>query len=314
MHQQSWTYSGQAKIHQIDLIHVFESKEVAICLNGVVLFREQFLEIQPKTFSFFIDGNFCEIRIHKENGEYFYQFMPHPYSTSKVGQQHKFRERLKNWGIGMAMLVVIFGLFLPFSYYLFQRHQNAIDLSLGGVLTTAIITQIDTKSHQNKTKTKVKKTDIPPTAKVHYKFLVNSRWQYSQLSLPLHETGQIFTAGGLPIHRGDEFELLFSSVNFRVHQINLKQPTDQQIRNYQKQALQSCLAQPQTIWTPAQHWRYCDCWTTYVYQYYALDGLLAIIHQNASPTQNPYFNQQTYQQFLSQEQAQGLEKWCVEEL
>lgn len=302
MHQESWNYNGRLKKHHILLNHYHNSQDVSIRLNGVVLFHESLSsEETKKSFQFFIDSELCEINITKENNTYQYQFTSHPYSTSQLGRQRKFKAQLQEWGIATGMIAVCLMIFVPAIYYFFVQLPNRQNLDLGGMITAGVVTKIDPISTS---KTLVK------NANAYYKFLVNDDWFQGKTTIKRSKSGKYITENGLPLAAGCEFEVLFSGINPEKSRMLFKKPTDQQASKYCEIASEPCLYNPPPEIDSDLHSDYCKCISKGVYYRFGLDGIAHILSQNEPHSRLNKYNQKTFERLTQKNTYKEIIVFC----
>ncbi len=311
MHQESWIYRGKLKKHLVQLSHDFSEGRLLLSLDGFQLVEDQFdIEEGKKKFNFFIDGELCEIKISKKDKKYVYQFIPHVYSTSKVGKTRKKAAKRELISVNMGIALVSIGLLITVLYFSLFSNRAAPSLSLGGITTTATITEINA----NKKNTIQKETGETKilNGNIRYEFEVNEEVYYGDSYLYKKIQHYYLAQTGLPIQTGDQFLVLYDPYNPNVNKILFDHPSPKKLEQYQLYAREACLKNIPDNVLPQKDLPYCECLRAYLFQRYDLEGLAHILHQSTRKTLFEDFNAETYQKFMSEERQQEIQATCLQ--
>ncbi len=312
MHQERWLYNGIVKQHYIQLNHFFGDEIVTIRLNGELLYHESYPMTQDsKSYQFFIDNELCEIRVAKDNNDFVYHFTSHNYSTSKTGMARKQKDFLEEWGVGIGIAAVFLLILCPLAYYLLTYYQNSQNLDLGGMMATAIITQIGAEEAQQYT---TRGITYRLTDNVRYKFEVNGAYYHGDIDLKPTRTGGYMTPNGLPLHEGGEFEVLFSGLDPSKSKILFDKPTSIQTNKYKALAAENCLYNPPNDVDSSLYSQFCKCMNYHVYLHYGLEGLANVFAQNMPRTQQVPYNQETFERMQNDVIYKSFRLLCKDEV
>lgn len=309
MHQESWVYRGKLKKHLVQLSHDFAEGTLLLTLNGTELAEDRFnAEKEKKKFSFFIDGELCEINITQKDKKYFYQFVPHIYSTSEVGKKRKKAAKWELVSVNTGIALVSIGLLFAVVYFNFFSNSAAPALSLGGITTTATIQEINAnKRHTIKNEAGVSKT---LNGNIRYSFEVAEETYYGDAYLYKKIQHYYLSQTGLPIQTGDQFLVLYDQENPNVNTILFDRPSPEKLEQYQLYAREACLSNVSPEVPTQSSLQHCECLRAYLFQQYGLEGLAQILHQATRKTLFADFNEETYQKFMSEERQQEILEIC----
>lgn len=318
MQKRDWVFYGRIKQHLVQLYHFPEMGKVTIKLNGIKLIEEELPAGEEKKYSFFVDEELCELQLSIPNPanpkSYNYEFINHQFSTTAVGKQRKQRDRLEKIGFA-ALAILLFGtIFIPLMYYIFNENKDKNDLNIGGMSVPATITRIET--HRNITPSdslpKVN-TTLFYTYKVAEKDYYGEKKYYMTL---INDT--TYTNVGLPLLKGDQFEVLFVPTEPEKNSLRLYRPTDIQLQRYWLSARDKCLANPffDTVLQNSSIDKalYCDCIILELFNHAEVESLTRIYNQLSPPTQHKYYNKTTFDNFIQQREQRILLDNCLHEL
>ncbi len=120
MNQQGWTFlddfGGQ---HKVGIYHAPGSGNLMIYCNSKIVLID-FLVREPKDYSFFINEEFCEIKVEKdENEDFSYRFQVNKRVDTPLNRLRESRE--KRYLTYALISIFLFILFLVVIVYLFYR-------------------------------------------------------------------------------------------------------------------------------------------------------------------------------------------------
>ena len=310
MHQESWIYRGKLKKHLLQLSHDFSKGTMVMTLDGTTLAEDKLESNErEKTFQFFIDQELCEVKVIREGKKFVYKFIPHIYSTSKVGKTRKKAARWELISVNSGVAFITVGLLLTVVYFTFFSNYSTSPLSLGGLTTVATITEINAnKEHvvkQGEGGAKILRGNI------RYKFKVLDKWYFGDAYLYKKMPYYYLAQTGLPIQTGDEFLVLYDSENPDRHKFLLDRPSEQKLKQYHLYARESCLKNLPSAISTDKELQYCECLKAYLFEQYDLKGLAMMIHQTKERTEFRDFNREVYQEFMNEERQQEIQNTCL---
>ena len=144
MNRKKWIYFGRVKQHVVEIVHFVKTGRFMVRMNNLLLVEEMLpVDVQQKTFDFFIDDEFCQVMLNRRGNQFEYEFKAHEYSTSKSAQTQRYKERLKTAVIGGGIALFLLLVIAPLSYNLYNRTAKARDLLLGGLTAPAKVEFIE---------------------------------------------------------------------------------------------------------------------------------------------------------------------------
>ncbi|OWY17182.1 hypothetical protein C7N43_29265 [Sphingobacteriales bacterium UPWRP_1] len=295
-------YAGRLKRHKIELAHAPEAEKIFIRLNGIPLYETTMQNTEnSKTFQFFVDDELCIITIEKKGNQYAYRFTTPEYSTSRLARLRKWKDRLLLAGIAAVFALVLGGLGAPFIYNYFHTRQLNNNLSLGGMITPAYLTQtpnIDALPNQSIT--------------LHYKFRAGLRTITSKTEIPAADSSLLALNSLFPITRNTVLEVLYSGTDPHVNRLLTGNLPQKQTETYRQQARKACMQHSFTnLPVTAGKTLFCDCLLTYLYTHYQLQGLARLCHANTPETENKLLNAATFGAFMQQDLPQEITNICT---
>lgn len=306
MQKREWAYYGRIKQHLVELIHLPDANRAVVKLNGNVLFNETITIGEKQTFSFFIDEEFCEIKLNPTpNNLYAYEFIAHQYSTTQYGKRQKWRDYLQKIGVGGGVAVFLC-LFLFLIYRFASQKQANNDIQYGGISTTAQIIRIEAQVRNSP-------ADSLPLVRtrIYYHYNYQKRPYTAETTLWLvHKNDTLYTPIGLPLQKENEFEVLFSTQKPEQNQLRLDHPSDAQIGKYWLDVREKCTKNP-NIAPILNKNVYCDCLIAELINRYDINALAQFYHQFTPPTPRLQYNSITYQQFMNQRDIRIISDNCA---
>lgn len=310
MHQESWIYRGKLKRHLLQLSHDFSNDYLILNLDGVSLVEDRLKKKdKEKVFNVFIDQELCEIKVIREGKNFKYEFVPHVYSTSKVGKTRKKAAKRELISVNTGVVILAVTLLSGLIYFLFFSNHSKPALSLGGLTTVATISEINA-NQKHVLKDESGKTKLL-TGNIRYKFEVGKE-EYKGDAFLYKKIDHYFLAStGLPIQTGDEFMVLYDKDNPLNNKILFDHPSERKLKQYDLMGRESCLKNLPSNIPKEKDLQYCECLKAYFFQQYNLTGLAHLIHQGKRKTSFADFNEETYQKFMGKERQQKIQKNCL---
>jgi hypothetical protein len=307
MHKREWAYYGRVKQHLVELMHLPDANRAIVRLNGNVLFDETITGNEAPVFSFFIDEEFCQIKLTPINAHQFeYTFVAHQYSTTQYGKQQKWRDRLQKIGVGGGIMLFLCLLLLPLAYYYWQQQRSNNDFQYGGISTVGQIIRIEPQVR-----------NTPPDSlplvrtRIYYQYKYQKRSYTAETTTWLyHKNDTTYTPQGFPLQKGDELDVLFGAKNPEQSQLRLDHPSDTQISKYWLDARQQCLKNNEAI-PNMEKILYCDCLIYELINRYDFSALAQLLHQFSPPAPRFPYNQLSYQQFMNQREQRIIKDNCI---
>lgn len=273
MNRFNWTYlADQGKKHHIGLMHGAESGHLLVyCDAKIVLIDFEILE--DKRYSFFIDEQLCEISIERINGQFYYSFeinktanTPRNNLRKKIERRHLFQGLMLMGGI----------LFLAVTFSLIMINWNDENDQIN------VISELMHKGKEGEAKI-LKVSD----SEIKYFYIVNGQPYSAQTGL--NDKSVIVLETGMPLEEGDEFVVKYVSNNPKLNQIDYKRPTQNQIVKYRERAIKKYLE-----YNPQKDSLFSACVVEIAYYLKGIQGLADIFFQEATESENPQNNRNTY--------------------
>ncbi len=308
MHQERWIYYGIQRSHIVELFHFEHSGLVVIKLNGNTFYsQEHEVATGEESISFFVDSELCKVDIVKKDNAFSYNFISSDYTTSQIGKRKQLFDRLKEWGIGTAMILMLVGILSIPIIYLWQRENG---IKKGGILANATILYVGkhkaaTYEWQGQTYKLVGNT--------HYRFLVNGEWYYGAMENKAERINTFTNQHGFPITKGASFKVVFNDRKPSSNYLLFERPTNKQIENYQLLARGSCFAIIGVEEVSSIHVDYCDCVIGELYRKYGLNGLAYIYLQAEERSYLPLLGKERVA-VMRDDVKNRIDQGCQEEL
>jgi hypothetical protein len=238
MAQMGWVFlDDRGGRHRVGLYHGDESGHLMIHCNLRVV-QIDFSVKETKTYSFFIEDEFCEIHIVKEpDGRFGYEFVVNKTVDTPRNRIRRVDERR----IRRQMALFIAGFFVVmvagfFGFRWFDRWQQAKRLSQNSLYSTLSAENVRRLSFEGKTGTaRLFETREAMVRKVFYGFTTADSAQISG-SFKVPDTGLILLPNGFPLSDRDEFSVTYLPSDPQVHRLDFYQPTRSTIATYVRMA------------------------------------------------------------------------------
>jgi hypothetical protein len=223
--------------HRVGLYHGDQSGHVMIHCNLRVV-QIDFSVKESKTYSFFIEDEFCEVRLHKEpDGRFGYEFVVNktvdtPRNRIRRVDERRIRKQMTLFiaGFVAVMTLGVFG-FLQFDRW--TKHQRIRSSSIFNGLTDENVKRL---AREGKVDTaRLLTVREAAQRKVSYGFTTADQRRISG-SFEVPDTGQILLPNGFPLSDQDEFLVTYLPADPQVHRLDFSQPTRNTITTYVRMA------------------------------------------------------------------------------
>jgi len=270
-----WTYVGDTgKKYQVGLYHSTKTGHLLIHLNAKIL-AVDFSVRDSKEYPFFIEEEFCRIRLERRADRMYYFFdidkevdTPRNRARKKRNKQY-LKQTLLFFG-GLILLAALFGLGMD----RLDRARKAEMLVPAVYLpATGQITRI---------------LD-PQMGELEYQFTLPTGERYRGQKTE----GNLYQHWGRMLERGDEFEVAYLKDQPAISRLDLTAPTAGQRERLRRRALDK-----HRRLHPEIAERELDCFVAGSVKLRQLDGLVHIFHQDQKPYANAYHNKITYRRLI----------------
>jgi hypothetical protein len=238
MAQMGWVFlDDRGGRHRVGLYHGDQSGHVLIHCNFRVV-QVDFSVTETKTYSFFIEDEFCEISLYKEpDGRFGYEFIVNKTVDTPRNRIRRVDERRIRWqmtlfvsGFVALIVVAVFG-FRWFDHW--QENKRRTQNSLFSSLSEEHVRRL---AFEGKTDTaQLFAVREAMQRKVYYGFTTANSAQISG-TFEVPDTGQILLPNGFPLTDRDEFLVTYLPSDPRVHRLDFYQPTRATITTYLRMA------------------------------------------------------------------------------
>jgi hypothetical protein len=273
----TWTLvGGEGRNHQVGLYHGQRTGHVMIYCGSKIM-QIDFSVLQSKTYSFFIEDEFCEIKLERKGDTFYYTFEINKEVDTPLNRHRKKLNR-KHWKqttvfFGVAILITIL---ISVGIQQFKRspsdeaYQELI-AGEAGDSTVAIITHLPEGE----------------VKEARFSYLVQN--QQLEGKIEVTRPGATF----FPLEMGDEFHLVVHPDYPKVYLLKLSGPTEKQLDRYEQRAIDRHLTEHPDAYPP-----HVSCLVNLAFERQGLAGLATVFHQQTPPTQHPYFNQNAFQRMV----------------
>ena len=286
IHSQSWVYTGVKKNHSIKIIHNTDSGKVGIFLNNQP-FTERQLSEGENEINVFIDDELCKINISPTgSNKYNYRFNVIRNSSSKPSIKRKARQKKQSRKvIYIICIFVLVALGTPISWFSFKYYLDEKELKEHGIRSTGKITfpsSFSTLSAHN----------------LAYVYKVNGVKYFEELAISVSDKGYFMCENGMKLFPGDEFEVIYSSLNPHTSKILFDRPTSYQIRRYKDKCAAKFHDFIKEDMSEAEKLFLSECMVESVYEHYGIDGLAHIEFLDENHIVNFQHNSRTFANFM----------------
>ncbi|MCB9284968.1 MAG: hypothetical protein H6563_12900 [Lewinellaceae bacterium] len=289
MSQYTWTYvGGGGKNYRVTLFHGKRTGHVLILLNMQVL-QIDFNVAESKTYSFFIEDEFCEIRLERRGDEMYYFFEINKEVDTPRNKARKKRER-KHLGqtlLFFAALIVL---------------ASAMALGLRAHNKKIANTRWSEKMYSDLTVGWVE-IDSLHAGTISYQYIAGNR-PYSGFFFEDENRGD--TLPLFPLRPGDEFVVRYNPTRPDMSRIFFSQPTESQEKRYVARTLDRYMQ-----YHPDEHPVQVRCLLELALEMRGLSGLADLYYQEESTVSSPLHNRDSYYRLVRDPDfQQALSKRC----
>jgi len=265
---------GGGKNYTVSLFHGPKTGHVLILLNGKIL-QIDFSVRQSKTYSFFIEDEFCEVHLERRGDEMYYFFEINKKVDTPRNRDRKKRER-KYLGQTLAffsiLLLVAIVSALWFRAWDKKREKKQLEIT---VLTDSTIAWVQLDS-------------LSKTYAIQYFYVVGpetySRYFFENEGSQLPE---------IPLQSGDEFFVRYHPGRPDQSEISFARPTEKQVGKYVDRVMARHL-----LLNPDAYPPHVRCTLQLVLEKRGLSGLADFFFQDKSPEINPAHNKDAYHRLI----------------
>ncbi len=274
------------KKYQVGLYHSTQTGHLLIHLNAKIL-AVDFSVRDSKEYPFFIEEEFCRIRLERRADRMFYFF-----DIDKEVDTPRNRARKRRNKQYLRQTILFFG---------------------GLILAAALFgLGMDRLDRARKSEMMVAPVYLPATARITRLVDVRSGELEYRFSLPSGEryTGQasddaLFRRWGYMLKQGDEFRVSYLEQQPAISRLELNAPTVQQLQRLRQRALDK-----HRSLHPGSREGDLACFLEGAQQLRQSDGLVHIFHQDQKPAANPFHNLVTYRRLI-RDLTDSLELDCL---
>lgn len=288
--QYNWTYvGGGGRNFTVTLFHGKRTGHVLILLNAQVV-QIDFSVRESKTYSFFIEDEFCQIRLERRGEEMYYFF-----EIDKKVDTPRNRARKKQERRYLIQVFVFFGFLVALA--------SGTALGIQAYNKKLKTRQMSATMYTSVTIGWVEVDTLHPSSLVRYYYVVGNM-KYSGSSY----LDSVLTADDpvIPLAQGDEFTVRYNPDYPEFSKIFFPEYTGPQKLRYLDRTLQRHLEL-----NPAIHPSLARCMLELALEREGAEGLADFFYQNAEPSANPLHNKDSYHRLVRDPVFQReVEKRC----
>lgn len=270
MSQLSWSIVGQSgRRYDIGVYHGNDSGHLLVHCNFKILLID-FNVRDTRSYSFFIEDEFCELEIVKEPaGNFTYGFDINKTVDTPLNRVRNKMERkywLQTILFFAGFLVVVVGVGLVARHY------------LGGNKMTdrQVMERLSENSEKSVARMEIRQQEL------FYAFVAKGKVYDGKLEN--HQTDEF-----LPVESGDEFEVSFMPSDPDFHQIDFNFPSKTTLEKYRETILNIQLERH-----PELDSFLANCWVSAAYELKGVQGWADFYYQNEEPARQALHNRETY--------------------
>ncbi|MBK7410284.1 MAG: hypothetical protein IPL49_07555 [Saprospirales bacterium] len=272
MSQYTWTYvGGGGKNFRVTLFHGKNTGHVLLLLNTQVL-QIDFNVRESKTYSFFIEDEFCEVHLELRGEEMYYFF---EINKTVNTPRNKARKQLERKHLGQAL--AFFGVLIlvaTVAAFGLRTYNKKLEM-----------TRLNEKIYSDSTVGWVQIDSLHPET-VRYQYVAgNSPFTSSFFEDPARGN----TLPVFPLQSGDEFAVRYNPRRPDLSRIYFSQPTAAQTLKYLERSLSRHLQ-----YNPATHPSMARCTLELALEIHGLEGLADVYFQQESAASSPAHNRDSY--------------------
>lgn len=260
------------KKHHVGLMHGAESGHLLVYCDANIILID-FMVLEDKTYTFFIDEQLCEISIEKKNGQFFYGFEINKKADTP---RNRLRKKIESRHLKQSLLFLagIITLIATFTYFMVQKESTSV----------ADYHSVILQKSGEEGKAQILKVS---SEEITYLYIVNGQ-SYSA-ETKASDKSIVVLENGMPMEEGDEFIVTYVPNNPNLNKIDYNRPTQQQINRYRQRAINQHL-----VFNPQTDSLHTVCLVDIAYETKGIKGLADFYFQKSSITENPRNNMQTY--------------------
>lgn len=291
MAQLGWVFlDNQGGRHRVGLYHGDESGHLVLYCNLRVV-QLDFSVKDSKTYSFFIEDEFCEVRLVKEPaGHFTYEFVVNkkvdtPLNRERKAEDRRTRKYIALLALGLLLLIasVVGGLRW---YARYQREKHLADTGIAHFMSPANQNRLNAEGKPAVAQLFILDNTAP--RKVFFRFkTADSVLVSGKLSVP--DSGQIILPNGFPLSDRDAFQATYLPADPRVNRVDFYQPTPQTLETYLRLATKA-----EREAHPDASAAHSLCLARLALTQKGWKSLADVIFQTQTPQQNPQHNQDAY--------------------
>lgn len=296
----TWTYSASAPPCIIELKHFLNSGNFIILCDGKALLVD-FDVFNSRTFSFFINDEFCRIELIKNTDNQFSYFFHIDKNIDTPRNQDRKKQDKKNRLYGYLAVaasitsVYIFYLFVA-QYIARKKEQDLLNNGVVAIAKMQVIDHIVTGQPYGEC--------ARCNLIAHYQ--LGTTPLFMHLELPKNKLNQVIAPNGMPIQNGDEFHIKFSAKDVWNYRILYQSPTPYQLEQYRNRTLLKYQEANPNL--PPD---YYACSLDAAYRAVNLAAYPHFYFQNTPRQQNKQYNTNTFKKFIQSPQyLQQLNASC----
>ncbi|GJM34668.1 MAG: hypothetical protein DHS20C18_36690 [Saprospiraceae bacterium] len=249
---------------------------------------------EPKSYSFFLEEELCEIDLEQRDDRFYYTFNINKSADTPRNRVRKATEKL-HWrqsAIFFGSLVACVAL----AVILFLRFDKKQDeVKRGQILSGSHKTELG----------KIEAIEVnDDVLEVSFAYRAKGQVQRNTTALPL--TPYQTLEHGMPLETGDEFLVAYARENPDVGYIDFNQPSEPQINLYFRKAVTK-----HTILHPELRPRQINCLANAAFSLKGIEGLADFYFQDTPVEENPEHNELTFNRLVRDLPFQKLAKDCA---
>ena len=279
MGQFTWQYVETLPPQTVTLYHGDTTGHVLITLNSKVLVID-FKVKETKSYSFFIDEEFCEVHITRNEDNYSYSFEINKTIQTPLNEKRKKTEKKHLWQtagfFGLIILVIaLVGIGLQWN-----KKKNIKTTEYGSETTAVLSLSIDKNIY---------------TYEIDGLFYENELVNISEIM------------NDFPLETNDEFIVKYNSHRPEKHQFSIDWPTKKQIERYTNRAIEK-----QVKLFPQNSNEQANCLVKIGFEMNGIPSLSDFYFQDKTETENPKHNENTYKRLIRSVEFKKKAKECLQ--
>lgn len=293
MGSQSWMFLGGGKQQSIVLKHQEEKGIARIFINEQLFLEDLNIPIKGKEISFLLDDELCHIRLSPKNRKWYYQFRVDRDANTKKSAFRKTREKkLRKFGLYPLIGFIVLVIGGPIAIYFNAQYQDRKELEQYGkeVIGKIVVTGFYSRTFENSA----------------YSFYIDNKQYTGDCSIPIDDLGRAIGPLGLPILKGDEFTVRYSSKNPAINSIDLEDPSQKTLVKHLYQLSDNC-QQDKERFSEVN----CNCLIQEIYGELGIDGLADFYFREESFIVNTAHNSSSFEDMIESAFYQQLLKRCA---